>query len=259
LKLFLDELKESGCIVDVSEFWRVSQSYHNTPSRELLLHIRKALSRGQLISFNWEKWVEDFDEVEEATLPEEKIRRIPFSYEDLLTLFQLEQNLRIKFVDMAKIVGESSAKIAKRYRDILRKRLVIGCRVDISPVDPLSAVHLLLKLDFTNGVMLRKFVSRLNQLPYPVTYQKLIEEDSILLHTMVPSPEYFDFHNSLEALNRGQGITRAISLYISHFYAKFDNIKLFEAFSRRNNKWAFSIDVMRRALNRLLKDTRFQF
>lgn len=262
LKLFLDELKKIECILKVNEFCKVTGSYYSIPSLDLLLRIRKAVARGQPISFNWEKWADDFDRAKEATLPEETTkgtRRVSFSYKDLLTLFHLERNLREKFVDIAKLVKEPSTKIAKRYKEILRDHLITGCRVDIYPVDPISSIHLLLKLDFANETTLRKFVSHLNETPYPATYQKMAEKDSLFLHMTIPSPEYFDFHNTFEALNRRQGIIRDISLYISHFYAKFDNIKLFEAFSTEDNKWAFSIDVMRKALNRLLKDTKFEF
>ena len=262
LRLFLDKLRKLGCIMKVNKFCRVSQSYYNTPSLEVLLHIRKSIARDQPISFNWEKWAESFDEAGEVTLPDEKTERthrVSFCYEDLLTLFQLEQNLRKKFIDMAKVVGESRVKIAKRYKEILRKNLIIGCRIDLCPIDPVSSIHLALKLDFTNSTKLKKFVSHLNEIPYPVTYQKVVEKDSIFLHIVIPPPEYFDFHNSFEALNRNQGIIRAIDLYVSHFYAKFENIKLFEAFSRKDGKWAFSAKVMRKALDRLLRDTRFEF
>lgn len=262
LRLFLDELKKIGCILKVNEFCKVTQSCFNIPSLDLYLRIRKAVARGQPISFNWEEWADNFDRAEEAVLQEETTGRTPgisFTYEDLLTLFHLERNLREKFVDMAKLVGEPSTKVAKRYKEILRRHLIAGCRVDICPVDPISSIHLLLKIDFANGTALRKFVSHLNEIPYAATYQKVIDKDSLFLHMMVPSPEYFDFHNTFEALNRRQGIIRAISLYVGHFYAKFDNIKLFEAFSAKDNKWAFSIDVMRKALNRLLKDTKFKF
>lgn len=262
LKLFLDELKKIGCLMKVNEFCKVTQSCSNIPSLAVLLGIRKAVARGQPISFNWEKWAEDFDRAREATLPGETTERTPkisFCYEDLLLLFHLERNLRGKFVDIAKSVREPSTKVAKRYKEILRHHLITRCRVDICPIEPTSAIHLLLKLDFANVTVLRKFVSHLNEIPYPVTYQKVAEKDTLFLHTMIPSAEYFDFHNTFEALNRRQGIIRAISLYISHFYGKFDNIELFEAFSTKGNKWAFSIDVMRKALNRLLKDTKFQF
>jgi DNA-binding Lrp family transcriptional regulator len=262
LKLFLDELKKIGCITKVNEFCRATQSYSNMPSLELFLRIRKAIARSQSFSFNWEKWADDFDKAEEATLPEETTERthkISFSYEDLLTLFHLEQNLRAKYSDVAKLVGESNIKVARRYKEILRHHLITGCRVDIYPVDPISSIHLLLKLDFANGTTLRKFVSHLNEIPYRATYQKVAEKDSLFLHMMIPSPEYFDFHNTFEALNRRRGIIRAIGLYISHFYAKFDNIGLFEAFSKTDNEWAFSIDIMRKTLSRLLKDTKFEF
>jgi DNA-binding Lrp family transcriptional regulator len=262
LKLFLDELKKIGCIMKVNEFCKVTQSYSNMPSLELFLRIRKTIAQGQRVSFNWEKWADDFDRAEEATLPEETTGRTPkisFSYEDLLTLFHLERNLRAKISDIAKLVEEPSIKVVRRYKEILSHRLISGCRVDICPVDPISAIHLLLELDFANGTTLRKFVSHLNEIPYRATYQKVAEKDSLFLHMMIPSPEYFDFHNTFEDLSRRQGIIRAIGLYISDFYARFDNIELFEAFSKRDNKWAFSIDVMRKALSRLRKDTKFEF
>jgi DNA-binding Lrp family transcriptional regulator len=262
LELFLDKLKKIGCIIEVNEFCKVTGSYHSVPSLELLLSIRKAVARGHSVSFNWEKWAEDYDRAEEAILPWETTERTPnisFSYEDLLILFSLERNLREKFIDIAKSVGEPSAKIIKRYKWILRHNLIAGCRVDFCPIDPISSIHLLLKLDFVNGSTLRKFVSRLNETPYPATYQKAAEKDRLFLHIIIPPQEYFDFHNTFEALNRHQGIIHAISLYISNFYAKFENIELFEAFSKEDNKWAFSIDEMCKALNRLLKDTNFEF
>jgi DNA-binding Lrp family transcriptional regulator len=262
LKMFLDELKRIGCIMRVNEFCRVTQSYHNVPSLSVLLSIRKAISQGQSVSFNWEKWAEDFDTTKETTLTEETTKRTPrisFSSQDLLLLFHLERNLRGKFVEMAKSLGEPSNKVARQYKEILRHGLITRCRVDICPVEPKSAIHLLLKLDFANNTTSRKFISHLNEIPYPATCQKVVENNSLFLQIMIPSPEYFDFHNTFEALNRRQEIIRAFDLYVSHFYAKFENIELFETFSQKDNKWAFSIDTMRKALDRLLRSTKFQF
>jgi DNA-binding Lrp family transcriptional regulator len=262
LELFLDELKKIGCIMEVNEFCKVTGPYHSVPPLELLLNIRKAVAQGHSVSFNWEKWAEDFELAEEAIFPEETTERrsnISFSYEDLLILFSLERNLREKFIDIAKLVGEPATKIINRYKWIVRHNLIKSCRIDFCPIDPISSMHLLLKLDFVDGSTLRKFVSHLNETPYPANYQKVAKKDRLFLHIIIPTQEYFDFHNAFEALNRRQGIIHTISLYVSNFYAKFDNIELFEAFSKKDNKWVFSIDDTRKALHRLVKDTNFKF
>lgn len=265
LNLFLEELKSIKCILNVDEFCRVTPSHYNTPRQELLQIIRKALARGETISFNWENWVDQFcegyDKGKETFLIEEMPRReTSLGYEDLLVLFSLEGNLREKFVDIAKVAGEPSGKIAKRYKDILRHRLITQARVEIYPVDPISAsMHLATKIDFVNGTALRRFVANLDEIPYPAICQKALGKDALFLHMIIPSYEYVDFHNTFEALNRRLGIIRNVDLYVSTYYSKFDNFALYEAFSKEENAWAFSKGVILQALHRLIIDTQFRF
>jgi DNA-binding Lrp family transcriptional regulator len=181
-----------------------------------------------------------------------------FSYEDLLILFYLEKNLREKFVDIAKIIGEPSAKVAKRYKNILHHGLIKDCRVEIYPIDPVSSMYLVLQLMLATEGALKKLISHLNELPYPITYQKVVGKHTLFLHTMIPAYEYFDFHNAFEILGRRQGIIHDIKFYVSS-YPEFYNIKLYEAFSKEENKWMFSKEVMLQNLHRLIVDTRFKF
>jgi len=263
LRSFLDELKRIKCITHVDEFCRVTQSYFNISPLESYLTMMKAIARGQLVSFNWDKWGYDFDKAAEAVIPEEnssvETHRIPFTYEDLQVLSHLERNLREKFVEIAKKVREPSSKIARRYEELLKRRLISGCRSEIYPINPISSMHLTLKVDLSDGVALRKLVSHLDKIPYPVTYEKVIEEETLFLHTIIPYYEYFDFHNAFELLNRRHNIMRDVNLYVGNYYSKFDNIMLFQAFSKDENKWAFSKDVVLEALRRLLDDTKFEF
>lgn len=263
LRSFLDELEEIECIMKVDEFCRVTQSYFNTPPLDLYLTMRKAIAEGQLVSFNWDKWGYDFDKAAEGVIPEEdtsaRTRRVTFTYKDLQILSHLEKNLRDRFVDIAKTVGEPSSKAATRYQELLKHRLIIGCRSEIYPINPVSSIHLTLKIDFSDRVALRKIVSHFDKIPYPITYQKIIGKETIFAHTMAPSYEYFDLHNTFELLSRRQGIIRNVDLYVGNYYAKFDNIALYEAFSKDENKWAFSREVVLQALQRLLDDTRFEF
>lgn len=261
LKLFLKELKKIGCIMKVDDFCRVTPSRFNRPSLDLYRAIRKAVEQGRSVSFDWEKWGDEFDKAEEAILPEETtpISRISFSYEHLLVLFHLERNLREKFVDIAKSMGEPSAKVTEWFREVLRRHLIESCRVEIYPIDPVTSMHLVLKLNFNNEVALNKFISHLNGIPYPVTYQKVAQKNIVFAHMMIPPTEYFDFHNVVETISRRQDIISNFSLYLSNYYAKFDNIMLFKTFSKKDNKWLFSFEVIRKELKRLLDDTKFKF
>ena len=261
LKSFLEELKNIECISGVDEFCKVTPTHYNIPRQDLLQLIRKAITRGEPISFNWENWVGLFDKGREAVLIEDTPRnRPPLEYEDLLLLFHLEGNLREKFVDVAKEAGEPSGKIAKRYGEILKHHLIDRCRVEIYPVDPVAAsIHLTMKIDFSNGTALRRFVANLDEIPYSAICQKEIGKDVLFLHVIIPSYEYVDFHNTFEALNRRLGIIRNVDLYVSTYYSKFDNIALYEAFSEEENTWAFSEDTIIQALHRLIDDTRFRF
>jgi len=260
LRTFFDELKKVKCTMRVDEFCKVTQSYYNTPPLESYLEMREAIARNQPVSFDWEKWGCDFDEAAEAVMPEERAEvQVPFTYEDLLIIFYLEKNLRERFVDMTKSVGESSSKIARRYEELLKCRLIIGCRAEIYPVNPATSMYFTLKLDFVNGVALRKFVSHLDKVPYPVAYQKVIGEETIFLHVIIPSYEHFEFYNVFELLNRRQEIISNVNLYVSNYLSKLDNIALYQAFSRDKKEWAFSKDTVFRALHKLIDDTRFKF
>jgi DNA-binding Lrp family transcriptional regulator len=261
LGLFLNELQKIECLTSVDGFFKVTPFYSNAPSLELYHNMRKEIAQNRPISFNWGKWADDLDEAKETRLPEETVskREILFSYEDLVVLFFLERNFREKFVHIAESMGESSGKVATRYRSVLRYGFIKCCKAEIYPIDPIHSMHIVLQLTLTNSRSLGKLVSHLDKVPYPLIYQKAVAKDILFLHTMIPFDEYFDFHNAFELWGRRQGIVHDIKLYVSNYYSRFDNIKLYEAFSRKGNRWLFSYDTMLQALKNLINATKFKF
>ena len=261
LKMFLDKLNNMGCIERLDEFCKVTRSHFSLPSLELYRNIVKAVSKGDPVLFDWSKWTDDFDNAREASSIEgiPPKRKISLSHEDIVLLFQLENDLRKKFVDIARSLGEPSAKTAKRYRNIIRQNLVKSCRVELYPIDPRTSSHFFLKLTLSDDVVLRKLVSHLNEMPYPVTYQKVIGKNVLFLHTMVPTYEYLDFCNTFEIWGRRHGVVRDLRLYTCSYYSKFDNVLVYEAFSREENKWMFSTKIMLDAVHRLIDNTNFRF
>lgn len=261
LKSFLTELQRIGIIERVEDFCRITRSYHNLPLR-LYLKIRKIVSQHRsIITFNWKDWAHDFDKADENLLVEETIpsRRFAFSYEDLVVLSHLEKNLRERFIDIGRSIRKQSKKIAEIYRKILHYGLIKGCRVELYPLDPVSSLHLVLQLSLASLVALRKLVAHLNEIPYHIVYHKVLGKNELFLNAMIPAAEYFDFINALEEWGRRGDIIRGYKLYISNYYSKFTNINLYEAFSKKENKWTFSQDVMSRSLRSLLDSTKFKF
>jgi len=261
LRSFLGTLQEIGCIEKVNYFYSVTSRFSTKPSLELYKKIRKEVAQGRKVSFNWENWVDGFDYAKEAVLTEEvpPKRKYEFSYEHLLTLFHLERNLREKFVSIAKSTGESSAKVRGWFKDVCKHNLIADCRVELYPTDPQISANLVLKLEFNKSSDLGRFISHLDQMPYPTTYQKVLQKNVVFVHTIIPSHEYFDFHNAFETLSRRHDVFSEFDQYVSTYYSRSDNIKLFETYSRKDKVWLFSFDVMRRFLKKKLDDTRFEF
>jgi DNA-binding Lrp family transcriptional regulator len=260
LKLFLSELEKIGCVKQVHDFCEVTESSFNRPSLNSYLAIREAVKQRRKVSFNWQKWADDFDEAKEGTLPEEmtQTKRIAISYEHLLVLFHLERNLREKFVNIARSMEEPSRKVVKWYNEIVERNLIEGCRAEIYAVDPLTSMHLVTKFEFADESALRKFVSQLNEIPYLVTYQKLTRRNALYMHLTIPTYEYSDFRNAFEKLSR-KNILLDVKQYLGNYYSKFDNIMLYEAFSKTESNWAFSFELVQEALKRRLDDTQFRF
>jgi DNA-binding Lrp family transcriptional regulator len=261
LKAFFGRLKAIGCIEKIDEFCRVTQSHYNTPSLGSYLTIRRTAVQDQTATFDWEKWAYRCNETERAPIPENSPaeNQTHFTYEDLMILFHLEKNAREKFVEIGKSIGEPSSEVKKRYEEILNRHLIINCRAEIYPIDPVSSLHLTLKLSFTSNSGFRMFVSHLNEVPYPVFYQKAIDKDVLFMHTMIPCHEHFHFYNSLGLLNKLYGIIKNVNLYVGNYYSELNNIALFEAFSKDENKWMFSKDIMFQTLSRLIDESKFKF
>jgi DNA-binding Lrp family transcriptional regulator len=261
LRLFLEELREIGCIEKIDDFCRITSSYFNTPPLDLYLEMAQAVQSGRKVSFDWRKWADDFEQAEPAIPPEEAIRKkkIPFTYEHLLVLSHLERDLRESFASIAKSIGERSAKVSQWFKEILLHNLIGSCKVEIYPDDPTTTIQLVLKLEFADEVALRKFISHLDKMPYPATYQKVFQKNAIFLHTAVPPHEYFSFHNAFETLNRRHDTISQFAQFVGNHVADFDNIKLFEAFSKKENDWIFSYEELHSAFERLRDDTKFQF
>lgn len=263
LRLFLDKLTEIRCIKPEVDFLRTTQEHFNNPLLNSYIRIKKKIERNQRVTFDWRAWTNTLDKATEADVPQERslaeAHKVSFTYEDLLVLFHLEQNLRSKFVDIARSVDEPSSKVSNRYREILQSDLIRGCRFEVYPIDPTSSVYLTLKLELANEVALRKLISHLNEVPYPISFRKVIGKNTLFLHAMIPPYEYFDFTNALAFLSRHQKTVLSENLYRGSLQTKFINIGLYETFSKDENKWAFSKDVVLQALDRLIVRTGFEF
>lgn len=261
LQSFFRILEQEGCILEIDDFCEVTQTCFNMPSLSLLRSIVRSLKQGNTITFSWEKWADDFHKAEEARLSKvaEAKKAFEFSQEDLLVISHLEQNLREKSVSIAKNVKMSSAKVTELLKGILKARVIDKCKVELYPIDPASLIHLTLKISFSDSEPLGKFISHLNNIPYPASFERIIEENDIFLHVAIPPSEYFEFHNIFEKLNRRKEIFQKVDLYMGNYKSRFDNVKLFEAYSRKENDWAFSLEVMQRAFRNLVDATNFQF
>ena len=261
LKLFLRKLEKVKCISRIDDFCEVTQTLFNKPSLDLHLSMRKALGRQHHISFKWEEWINDFAKAKEAVLPKEKISEkvVLFSYTDLQILSCLEENLRMKFVEIAKRMGEPNSKIPRWFKEIIRSKLISDCRAEICATNPKTSMHLVVRIEFSNDTALGKFISHLDRIPYSVSYQQVIQQSVIFLYIAIPPHEYLSFRNVFDALNRKHDIIRDYSLYVSNYVARWDNIKLYETFSKTEKKWEFSFEVIDEVFEKLRSANNFQF
>jgi len=255
LEAFLFELEKRRLILDYEIFPATNPMY---PFPNLGLHLK---SKGTPV-FNWEKWVSDVDLLEQERLEETAIYgNAVFDQYDLLILRCLDINARMRFrniaLEIARAVGEDDHRrfiplVTRRFaRHIVAQKLIRSYRAYVFPNLGSSVLFLILQLKFENGSVMRKFLTGLKHLPYITVCQKVLGDNVLFVHFVIPTYEYSRMNEALVTLAE-TGFLRDSHLLLGDLArASWDNVELYQMY--RNGGWSFSYGIALEALERLTK------
>lgn len=154
--------------------------------------------------FPWQKWVSEVlasSEQFPQRLADPKSYEVEIDGTDLLILKELEKDGLENFTQLAKVVKITPQGVRHRfYQHIAKRNLIAGYEISIFPY-PLQVSDLCaFVFDFPNRTALTKFVNSLVDKPFVVSYVKVIEKNSLLVHFYLPKTEFSNFMVSLSRL-----------------------------------------------------------
>lgn len=254
LRAFLEETKKRDLITD---FEIAATTNPNYPLLNLGFYGKK---KGFPI-FDWDKWVDDFDEFPEERFEEPTdYERNKFDLHDLIILRSLEINARTsqrKIVkEMAKILNDKDqAKfiplVSRRMRDtIVDGGLIRGYRAYLFPNPVPTTLLVMYRLVFSNSSSLQKFVAGLGRLPYNTGYEKVLGKEELFVRFILPAHEWSSLWKSVTTLAE-KGHIKNSQLFLGDLVNKtWDNVEIHEMF--KEETWNFSYGIAVEALEKVL-------
>lgn len=205
-------------------------------------------------SFPWKQWIEEVLGASEKlplSLGDPEAYPILVDETDVLLLKELEKDGSAKFVDLAKIVRITPQGVRYRYyKHILNRNLIADYQIAHLPY-PLQVSDMCsFIIDFKNEATLAKFANTLRNKPFTITFGKMLEKNSLLLHSYTPRTE---FSSLIESLNR----LAEREIIKSYLYVTLDVL----AFKRqtmsyeffKDNKWTYNLQEKLEKLRKLKK------
>jgi DNA-binding Lrp family transcriptional regulator len=196
-------------------------------------------TRNWLIDWSgWMREIEDADGELPFTLKEPKDWPIKADEIDLLIIKELEKNGRASLSDISKILGISRSIIKYHYQNhIIKNRLIEGYQIVIHRfLFPVSEA-LFFKFEFSDDIKTKKFALSLLDKPFVTIIGKVLNENSIITHLILPKWEFRRFIKLLSTLiNRD--IIRNYIYYIQDIWQTWRATIPYEYF--KNGKWIYN-------------------
>jgi len=153
-------------------------------------------------NFRWQEWVEEILSASEK-LPEflKDPEEYPITVDeiDLLILKELEKDGTVEFTKLADTINLTPEGVRYRYyKHIIEQNLIVDYDIAIFPYPPQISDMYSFIIAFENGNALAKFANSLQNKPFVASYAKVIQENSLIVHTYIPKME---FPNLIESLN----------------------------------------------------------
>ena len=197
LEDYFDEVMRAEALANYLFFW-ITNPYTMPPSFLWFDFQEKGWN------FRWQEWVEEILSASEG-LPEslEDPEEYPITVDeiDLLILKELEKDGTVEFTKVADTVDLTPEGVRYRYfKHIIERNLIVDYDIAIFPYPPqISSMHSFI-IDFENENALAKFANSLQNKPFIVSYAKVIQKNSVVVHTYTPKMEFPNFIRSLNRL-----------------------------------------------------------
>jgi len=204
-------------------------------------------------NFPWKRWIEEVLSAPEKlplSLGDPKAYPVMVDETDVLLLKELEKDGSARFAKLAEVAKITPQGVRYRYyKHIVKRNLISDYQLAHFPY-PLQVSDMCsFTIDFANKTALAKFANTLHNKPFTVTYGKMLEKNSLLLHTYTPKMEFSNFIESLNRLAEKDVIR-------SYFYVTLDLL----AFKRqtisyeffKDNKWTYDSQKKLKELRKIV-------
>jgi len=197
LENYLENAKQTGIISNYLFHW-TTNIFEVAPNFDWFDFQKRAWT------FPWKKWIEEIMKVS-GNLPQRlrdpKIYAVMVDKIDLLMLKEMEKNGTIGFTQLADVVRITPQGVRHRYHHhVVERGLIAQYDVAIFPY-PLQSSDLCgIFLDFEDEKFLAKFVNTLHNKPFIINYAKVLNLNSLVVHSYTPKVEFSNFMATLNHL-----------------------------------------------------------
>lgn len=201
---------------------------------------------------DWSQWMREI-EYEEGELPytlkEPKDWPIKADEVDILILKELEKNGRASLSYISKILGLPRSILKYHYKNhIIKNKLVEGYQIEIYRFPFQISEFLFFKFEFRDNLQSKKFALSLIDKPFVTIIGKVLNENSLITHLILPKWEFRRFIKVLSNLvNRG--IIKTYAYYIQDIWQTSKVTIPYEHF--KDGQWLYDNEVYLERVRRI--------
>jgi len=191
--------------------------------------------------FPWQRWITEVLKASEklpARLRKPEKYQVSVDETDLFLLKELEKNAFVEFTQIASILRMSPQGVRYRYNNhILKRGLIVDYQIAIFPYPLLVSDMCSFVVHFRNEEALAKFSNTLSTKPFILSYARIINQNSLLLHSYTPKTEFPNLINVLNGLAKSNLINDFfyVNLDISSFTRQTVSYEFF-----RDKAWTYN-------------------
>lgn len=206
-------------------------------------------------NFQWQQWIAEILKASEKlpkTLVEPNEYQILVDETDLLLLKELEKDAFVEFTKIAKVLGMSPQGVRYRYyKHVMKHGLIADYQIAVFPYPLLVSDVCSLIVHFRNEAALAKFSNTLSNIPFILSYGRIIGRNSLLIHSYTPKTEFPNLINSLNSLAKSNLITdfSHVNLEIPSFSRQTVSYEFF-----KDKSWTFDYEERLKRLSEMMRN-----
>jgi len=248
---FVKQLEKTGVARKVQFFWSTSLQTVNSTVKWFNRH------RGAWI-LPWNEWMREILTSKGTRLPytleDPKDFPLKGDYIDIFILKELEKDARVKLTKIAEMLDLTPEAVLYHYKKhIMERGLIEGFEVLFHRFDKGASDFSVFVFKFEDKEKMIRFALSLFDKPFVYTFGKILGENALIAHMLLPRPEYVKFKKVLSKLIK-IGFLQTYEYIMEDFEGRARQTISYEFF--KDGSWVYDHDEHLKRLHNLVSQTK---